>query len=142
MSLIDLSGKMDEIQNAQEPTIAKNGSEHKLRIISCRGGEATEKVSGNECTYISPVYEVPNEPLVKEFSSFLWIPDEGKLSPKAYARAMSDFNIFSKCFGLDLSKPFDYEDDLPGLTGWAILGTKKSDEYGEQNTIRKFVVGQ
>ena len=138
MSLIDLSGKMDEIQNAPEPTIAENGSEHKIKIISCRGGEA----GANDCAYISPVFEVPNEPLVKEFSTFLWIPDEDKLSPKQYARALNDFNVFSKCFGLDLSKPFDYEDDLPGLTGWAILGTKKSDEYGEQNTIRKFIVGQ
>ena len=138
MSMLDLTNLIDEIEDAQEPTVLKSGTEHKLRIISVRGGVAGK----GECEYISPVFEVPNEPLAKEFSTFLWIPDKERLSEKQYARALSDFKKFVKCFSIDLSKAFDYEDDLPGLEGWAILGIKNSDEYGEQNTIRTFITGQ
>jgi hypothetical protein len=40
---------------------------------------------------------------------------------------------------IDYSRPFDWEDDLVGLEGWIILGVKKSDEYGDQNTVKKYV---
>lgn len=138
MSMIDLTGMLDEIENAEEPKVLKSGSEYKLRIISVRGGEAGQ---GN-CEYISPVFEVPSEPLAKEFSTFLWVPDKESLSEKQFVRALNDFKKFIKAFSIDISKPLDYEDDLPGHEGWAILGTKNSDEYGEQNTIRSFVAGR
>jgi hypothetical protein len=32
--------------------------------------------------------------------------------------------------------------DLVGLEAWAILGVSESDEYGEQNYIKKFVIPQ
>jgi hypothetical protein len=136
--MLDLTDMLDEIENAQEPTTLKSGSEHKLRIISVRGGTA----GVGDCEYISPVFEVPAEPLAKEFSTFLWIPDKERLSEKQYARALSDFKKFVKAFNIDISKPLDYEDDLPGHEGWAILGTKNSDEYGEQNTVRTFITGR
>jgi len=142
MSLLDLTGMIDEIEDAPEPTVADSGTEHKLRIISCRGGEAHSKNSGRDCEYISPVFEVPDAPLVKEFSTFLWIPEKKKLTEKDYARALSDFRIFIKCFGIDISQAFEYQDHLPGHVGWAILGIKDNDEYGEQNTIRKFILPQ
>ncbi len=135
MSLLDLTSVIDEIEDAQEPTIADDGSEQKLRIVSVRGGNAGQY----DCEYFSPVFEVVNAPLVKEFSSFFWVPTKDRLSEKAYARSLWEIKIFAKAFGIDFSRPFDYEDDLPGLTGWAVLGTKKSEEYGEQNTIRKFI---
>lgn len=138
MSLLDLTEIIDEIEEAQEPGIAENGSEHKLRIVSCRGGEAGQ----NECPYFSPVFEVTDDPLVKEFSAFLWVPTKSKMSEKQYARSLSDLKNFVKCFDVDITRPLDFEDDLPGHEGWAILGIKNSDEYGEQNVIRKYVVGQ
>ena len=137
MSMLDLTKKADEIMDAQDPTVAESGTEHKLRIISVREGFAGQ----NDCPYISPVFECMDNPLVKEFSSFLWVPDETKLTEKQYARSLSEFKNFCKAFDIDLSKPLDCEDDLPGHEGWAILGIKKDDEYGEQNTIRKFQIG-
>jgi hypothetical protein len=136
MSLLDLTSIIDEVEDAQEPTIAKDGSEHKLRIVSVRSGIA----GTNNAEYFSPVFEVIDAPLVKEFSDFFWVPDKEKLNPKQYARSLWDIRVFAKGFGIDLSRPLDYEDDLPGLTGWAILGTKTDKTYGEQNTIRKYIL--
>jgi len=126
---------IDEVENAPEPTVAESGTEQKLRIISVRGGTAGK----GDCEYFSPVYEVVDAPMVKEFSDFLWVPDKERLSEKQFQRALHAIKVFTKCFEIDISRPIDYEDDLPGRIGWAIVGTKKSDEYGEQNTVRKYV---
>lgn len=144
MSMLDLTEMIDEVENAQDPTVLGAGSEHKLRIVYVRGGYARDKSfeGDGECEYISPVFEVPNEPNAKEFSTFLWVPDKTKLSPKSFQRALNDFRRFIKAFSIDISKPLEYEDELPGHEGWAILGTKSSDEYGEQNTIKSFQIGQ
>jgi hypothetical protein len=136
MSMLDLTGILDDIEGAEEPTIAEKDTEHKLRIVSVRGGEA----GSNGCEYFSPVFEVMNAPMVKEFSTFLWVPTRDKMSEKQYARSCYELKMFADAFEIDLSRPIDYEDDLPGREGWAILGIKKSDEYGEQNTIKKYII--
>jgi hypothetical protein len=53
---------------------------------------------------------------------------------------MYRFKQFATAFGLDYSRPFSWEDDLVGLEGWVILGVKKSDEYGDQNNVSKYVL--
>lgn len=136
MSMLDLSGVMDDIEGAEEPTIAEVGEEYKLRIISVRGGEAGKE----NCEYFSPVFEVVGAPMVKEFSDFFWVPSRNKLSEKQFARACYALKVFAAAFEIDLTSPLDYEDDLPGCEGWAILGSKKDEQYGEQNTIRKYIV--
>lgn len=133
-SMLDLTGLIDEIDNAPEPTVAKAGTEQKLRIVSVRTG--TDK---NGCDYFMPVYEIPDMPMAKEFSHFMYVPDKKNLSEKQYMRALYAVKVFTKCFDVDISRPIDYEDDLPGHTGWAIVGVRDSDEYGEQNTIRKYI---
>jgi len=133
-SMLDLTGLIDEINDAPEPTVAKAGTEQKLRIVSVRTG--TDK---NGCDYFMPVYEIPDMPMVKEFSHFMYVPDKKNLSEKQYMRALYAVKVFTKCFDIDISRPIDYEDDLPSHTGWAIVGVRDSDEYGEQNTIRKYI---
>ena len=134
-SMLDLTDMIDEVENAEEPTTAPKNSEQKLRIISVRTGEAGE----NNCPYFSPVYDIPDMPMAKEFSDFFWVPKRDKLTEKQFARALYAIKVFAQCFDIDLSSPIDYEDDLTGKEGWAILGVKKDDDYGEQNTIRKYI---
>lgn len=133
-SMLDLTGLIDEIESAEAPTIAPAGTEQKLRIISTRTG-----VDKNDCSYFSPIFEIVDMPMGKEFSDFLYVPDKEKLTEKQFERALYAVQVFTACFGVDISVPIDYDDDLPGRVGWAILGSKKSDDYGEQNTIRKYV---
>lgn len=134
MSMLDVSSQMDEIEAAEEPTIVDAGEEYKLRIIGCR--EGTDK---NDLDYFAPLFEVVGAPMVKEFSGFIHVPNKDKMDEKKYKRSLYAIKVFAACFDLDLSRPVDYEDDLPGLEGWAILGSKTDDTYGEQNTIRKFI---
>lgn len=140
MALTDYSDMEKEIDEAQEPSILPAGSEVKARIIAVRSG-LSEK--NNNAQWYSPVFDIPSEPMVKEFSGFLWdLKDRNKLDPKTAGRCAADFKNFAQAFGLNYSKPFSWEDDLVGLSGWIILGVKKSDEYGDQNTVKKYVVGK
>lgn len=137
--LTDYSNMEKEIANAEEPKMLPKGSEVKARIIAVRTG-VSEK---NDAKWFTPVFDVPSEPLAMEFSDFFWdLCDRDKLDAKAFARNLTKFKNFAAAFGLDYSKPFDLEDDLIGLEGWVILGVKKSDEYGDQNSVSKYMAGK
>jgi len=131
----DYSDLEGEIKDAPEPKILPKGSEVKARIVSVRSG-VSEK---NDCSWYSVVYDVPEDPMVMEFNDFMWELDREKLTPKQFSRQLHSFKQFASAFGIDYSRPFDWEDDLVGLEGWIIVGAKKSDEYGDQNTVKKYV---
>lgn len=141
MPLSDYSSMEREIDEVPEPITLARGTEVKARIISVRSGiSESEKNPG--VAYFQVFYDVPNEPLAKEFNDFFWdIADIHKLGEKARLAAMRKFKNFASAIGLDYSRPFSWEDDLPGKTGWLIVGVRKSDEYGEQNTVQKYLAG-
>lgn len=139
MPLADYSDMEQEILEAPKPRILPRGTEVKARIINVREG-ISEK---NGCQWYSPVFDVPSDSLVIEFSGFLWDPAEkDNLDARAASRVLPDFREFAACVGLDYSRPFSWEDDLVGLEGWVILGVRKSDEYGDQNTVSRYVAGK
>jgi hypothetical protein len=136
MSLTDYSDLEKEIANAPEPKILPRGSEVKARIIAVRSGISDK----NGAKWYMPVFDVPSEPMATEFNAFFWdLADRNKLEPKQAARLLTQFKNFAQAFGLDYSKPFSWEDDLVGLEGWVILGIQKDDEYGDKNTVSKYV---
>ena len=135
--LTDYSNLEKEIKDAPEPKTLPRGSEVKARIISVRDG-ISEK---NDAQWYQPVFDIPNEPLAMEFNDFFWdLTDCDKLDEKQSARALRKFKLFASAFDIDYSKPFSWTDDLIGKEGWVILGVKKSEEYGDQNTIQKYLV--
>ena len=135
--LTDYSDLEKEIDEAPEPITLPKGSEVKARIILVRSG-ISEK---NGAAWYTPVFDVPKNPLVKEFNAFFWdLADRSKLEEKQAQGALRDFKNFAQAFGIDYSKPFSWEDDLIGKEGWLIVGTKTSDEYGTQNTVSKYLV--
>ena len=137
MALTDYSDLEQEIKDAPEPKVLPAGSEVKARIINVRSGISDK----NDARWYSPVFDVPDDPMVVEFNAFFWeLADREKLTPKEVQRGIYQFGRFAECFGIDYSRPFSWEDDLNGLEGWVILGLKKSEEYGDQNIIKKFVV--
>lgn len=139
MSLSDYKDLADEISNAPEPKTLKRGEEVRARVIGVRSGVSDK----NGAKWYQPIFDIPDDPMVNEFNAFFWdLADRDKLDPKQKARNMHLFKQFATAFSLDYSQPFDWESDLIGLEGWVILGVKKSDEYGEQNTVSKFVSGQ
>jgi hypothetical protein len=132
----DYSDLEKEISGAPEPKTLNVGAEVKARIVSVRTGISDK----NDCTWYSVVYDVPADPMVIEFSDFFWELDRSKLNAKQFQRSMYQFKQFAACFGVDYSRPFSWEDDLPGKEGWVVLGVKKSDEYGDQNSVKRYVV--
>ena len=139
MSLTDYSSMENEIENAPEPKVLPNGSEVKARIITVREGTSDK----NNAHWYSVVFDVPSEPLAKEFNGFFWdLADRDKLEEKAAMSAMRGFKTFAQAFGIDFSKPFDWIEDLVGLEGWIILGVKKTDEYGDQNVVKKYLAAR
>jgi len=137
--LSDYSDLEQEILDAPDPKTLPRGAEVKARIINVREGFSDK----NGCQWYTPVFDVPDDPMVMEFNDFFWdLNDRDKLEPKAAARSLNKFQKFAAAFGLDYSQPFSWEDDLIGLKGWVIVGVRKSDEYGDQNTVSKYVAGK
>lgn len=140
MSLVDYTDLEKDISDAPEPKILPRGSEVKARIIAMRGGISDK----NDCQWYQPVFDVPSEPMVIEFNAFFWdlIDAKEKIDNKQVERNMNSFKNFAAAFNIDYSRPFSWEDDLIGLEGWMILGVKKDDEYGDSNTVKKYIVGK
>jgi len=136
MTMSDYSDLEKEIADAPEPKTLPKGTEVKARIVSVRSGVSDK----NECTWYQPVFDVPADPMVTEFNDFFWELDRGKLTAKQFQRELFKFKQFATAFGIDFSRPFSWEDDLPGKEGWLIVGVQKSDEYGEQNRVKKYIL--
>ena len=141
MSLTDYSKLEQRVKGAEEPKTLKAGTEVKARIVSLRHGTSDK----NNCDWYQVVFDVPDDPMVQEFNDFFWDlaadGTEENLDKKQFERGLYKFQTFCQCFDIDLSRPFDMDDDWPGLTGWVILGFKKDDEYGDSNTVKKYVTG-
>jgi len=136
MSLVDYSDMEQQIEDAPEPKVLKAGTEVEARIISVRTGTSDT----NDCNWFTPVFDVPNDPMVMEFNDFFWELDKDKLTEKQLQRSMYKFKNFIQCFGIDISRPIDLVDSLPGHKGYIIVGLRKSEEFGEQNTVKKYIV--
>lgn len=137
MSLVDYSDLEKEIKEAPEPLILPAGSEVKARIISVREGISDT----NGAKYYQPVFDVPSQPMVVEFNDFFWdLLEKQTVDPKQYQRNLHKFKSFAAAFGINFAKPFSWLDDLIMLEGWMILGYKKDDEYGDKNTVKKYLV--
>ena len=138
--LVDYTDLEKEISNAPEPKILPKGSEAKARIVAVRSGVSDK----NNCQWYQPIFDVPDDPMVIEFNDFFWdiVDAKDKIEDKQYQRNLNHFKNFAAAFGIDYSRPFSWDDDLIGLEGWVILGVRKDDEYGDSNTIRKYIVGR
>lgn len=138
MSVVDLTGQ--NIAEAQDP-VCMTAGEYKLRIIECDG----RRQNKDDNDYVLPRFEVVGEPLAKDFTYYLPLltcdngSSEADFDAKRKARTAAGIKNFCLCFGIDTSS-FD-TDDLQGLEGWAILGVSDDEQYGEQNFIKKMVVG-
>ena len=120
--------------DSQEPKVMAAGSEVQLRIL-----DVTEDEDKNGHAYALPRFEVVDEPLAKDFTHFVYIPNKEWMDAKRLNRSQWDMRVFLEAFSVDTASRISFRDQLPGLTGWAILGVRDSDEYGRQNYIKKFI---
>ena len=135
--LTDYTDLEKEIEDAPEPKLLTSGTEVKARIVLVNS-DISEK---NDCTWYMPTFDVPDDPMVMMFSDFFWHLDKEKLDPKDYQQTLYKFKQFAQAFGIDYSRPFSWEDDLPGLQGWLIVGIQKdkTGQHPDKNSVRKYV---
>lgn len=124
----------ENFDNVVEPYVMPENSEVTLRIVDVK--EGTDK-NGNP--YIMPRFEVEGEVGCKEFTKFLGLPNS-EMDAKKKNNALYALKQFFQAFGVDPAGGVDVE-SLIGLTGYAILGVSDDPQYGEQNYVRRFVIG-
>lgn len=144
MSLSDYSSFEQEIKDAPEPQILPAGTEVKFRIVRVDSGIIEKEDSKSYgAKYYNPLFDVPAEPLCPMFNDFFYeLADKDKIPPDQFAKALPKFRAFAEAIGLDYSRPFDWETDLDGMEGWAVLGIQKDKDgqYPDKNVIRKYIV--
>lgn len=143
MTMSDYSDLEQEIRNAPDLRILPKDTEVRARIVSVQTGESDKTDSGMEARYFIVTFDVPSDPLCPMFSTFFWdLEDKDKIGAKGYQDLIRALRDFSAAFGIDLGRPFSWEDDLPGLEGDVVLAVKKdkTGEYPDKNTIRKYII--
>lgn len=143
MSLTDYSKLEKEIQEAPDMEILPARTEAKLRIVKVDSGVVDdEQKTTHGAEYHSITFDVPSEVNCPMFNHFMWdLNSRDKIDPKQYQAALRGFREFAEAFNIDYSRPFDWEEDLPGLEGWAILKVvkDKTGEYPDKNGVMKFI---
>jgi len=130
MSILDL-GNID-VNDSFEPIAMDADSEIEVQIVDIKMD--TDK---NGEPYLLPRFEVVDEPTAKEFTKFLRVPNPalGEKKLNSAKRALANFGA---AFDIDFGGKLDIE-ELRGLTGWVIVGVEESEEYGDQNYVKRFV---
>lgn len=128
MSLIDVNpGEAKEL-------VAVESGEYEVSVLGAELKESQNK-PGNMMIELS--LRVEGEPLAKPVRDWLQLPnsndDEGTKN-----RKLLKLSSFCKCMDYDYSSGIE-TDDLPGLSGRVILGLESSDEFGDQNRVRRYL---
>ena len=127
-TFLDLGTNLDDVPDLV--TVA--GGEHEMRIIDL-GITVTEKGK-----FLIPRLEIMNNPLAKEVSAPLRIPDE-TMNEKDKNRRMRNLKAFYKCFGINTAGPVQFNEQI-GKTGWVTLDESEDAKYGKQNNVRQWLI--
>lgn len=125
MGFLDL-----DLDSAVEPKAVPGDMEYELRILEVK--EGTDK-NGNP--YIMPRFEIPSVPEAKDFTKFFGLPGSNDDAKKTNQKLWS-LKAFCQAFSIDHKTDVT---EWVGHSGWAILGVEATEQYGEQNYIKRFV---
>lgn len=118
----------------EEPTTVPDG-QYQLAITSA---EFKEDKNGKGGLMIR--MEIPAEPLAADVSTWLSLPD-AQDDEKTRNRKGLQLKRFCTCFGVPLEGTIEAQ-DLVGMTGWVVLGTKDDPQYGRQHVIKSYLPQQ
>jgi hypothetical protein len=124
-----------DVNDVTEPTAVPADQEYKLRIV-----DVTQSTDKNGNPYLLPRFEVVGEPAAKDFTRFLRLPHGGQTA-KQLNQTKWALKTFFDAFGVS-PESLEAPEDMIGSEGWAILGAEETPEWGEQNFIKKFIVGK
>lgn len=126
-----------DTSDAREPICVEDG-EYLIRVTGYRkdgeGNIIRTSQTGNK--YFIMAFDIPDEEFSKGFSKIFSLPTPDT-EPKRLNAIKWELDCLKRCFGMvDL--------DLNGFiqkTGYAMLTKKNDPQYGEQNEVKKFIVG-
>jgi len=126
-----------DTSDAVEPQAVEPG-EYKIRITGFRKDNEGKIVreSANGGRYFIVTFDIPDEEFSKGLSSIFSVPT-ADMEPKRANGVKWQLELFKRAFNLD-ELNFDA---MIGREGYALLTLVDSEEYGEQNNIKKFIAG-
>jgi len=127
MSFLDV-----DTSGAVEPKAVSGDEEYEIRIVGIE-----QRTNKNGGAFLFPRFDIPSEPTAKEFTKYLGLPTD-EMEEKQRNNTLWGLKSFFDAFEIDSSGQIDLEECI-GLTAWAILGVSESEEYGEQNFVKRFV---
>jgi hypothetical protein len=134
----EITNDPDRLDDAVELKTVKPG-EYKVRFLGATSG--TNKNGG---AYYQARLEVADDPYIKDFTYYIGLP-ESYMDPKQMNNAKNNVKDFCLAFGYqpptyiaDFKALMD-SGDLVGMETWAVLLEKDSDEYGMQNSVKRFI---
>lgn len=131
MTVVDIN--VDDVQELE----VLNPGEYQVRIDNA---EIRESDNPNFDKYLL-LRLVPDEhPNAKSISHVIMLPCS-QMDEREVMNRKRDIKNFVEAFNYNASNGIN-DEELVGLTGWALLGVENDDEYGEQNRVRRFVTEQ
>jgi len=108
--------------------------EYQLRI------EDIEQTAGDKGPYIKTRLCIVGNDTAKDISHVMMLPQQSDDFKKRNNRMLAIRNFYD-AFGIDYkSGPVNLADTV-GSTGWAMLKLESSDDFGDQNRVRRWVTG-
>lgn len=128
------------LNDVVEPRTVSGGEEYRLRILDVKRDDQDNNrlpTDKNGYRYLMPIFEIPDEIGARNFNHYIRLPSDD-MSSKEKNDAKYRIKQFLECFDFDPDNPPEL-DGIGGAEGYAILGERSDPEYGDQNTIRRFV---
>lgn len=107
--------------------------EYVIRIIRA---EVKPRTKG-QGTMLALTFDLPGEGDTKLVNHWLMLPDTAE-DETSENRVLRNLKAFGEAFDVDFEAGIEV-DDLLRKEGKAILSVETSDEYGEQNRIKRFL---
>jgi len=126
-----------DTSDSQEPTTVEPG-EYKIRITGFRKDNEGKVIRTSEAgnKFFITVFDIPDEEFSKGLSKMFMVPTP-EMEPKRLNAVKWDLECFKRAFGL---AEINFS-NMVGKEGYAILGVSHSEQYGNQNEVKKFVTG-
>lgn len=124
-----------------DQTLLEDGTEHEVSIIKAEIGESGEHAKTAGEKYLRIMLKSTEEPDSRPFSDIFMLPIPGQEKETFNQRGRA-LRTMLKAFEFDYTSGWNiYEEttELHGLTASVIVKVKDSDDYGEQNEVKKYL---
>lgn len=119
---------------------ALDEGEYLLHILDARVGKNKNKVDAQP--YLLIRCEAPDYPTSKELTHVMMLPSKQHDDAKGLNKRKLVLKEFFQAVGYDFQGDFTQAaEDVKDATFFALLGVEQNPEYGEQNRIRRMVIG-